>query len=279
MSRARYNTQMFALRKPPPSRIELAGRRYRLLRVFKHDFFAATCLYEAENAPAPKGINKIVVKFGRVQGFCGIPLSWYGRWLRAHEEAVYKALAGVKGVPRWVGRFGETSYGIEYIEAKPLDHVEQVQPGFFSDLRRILDDIHTRGVGYCDANKRSNILVAPDGEPFLVDYQLAVRRRDDLPWPLRTIIGHIVRRAAEMDLYHVYKHKRRMLPDKLTPAELALSRRRSLLHTLHRRLTDPWRWVRRRLLRQRYRKGALQSPTAELEDHRQPEKATWRESY
>lgn len=269
---------MFALRKPPPGQIELAGRRYRLLRVFKHDFFAATCLYEAENGPAPNGINKIVVKFGRSQGFCGIPLSWYGRLLRAHEEAVYKALANVKGVPRWVGRFGETGYAIEYVEGRPLDHVTVPTARFFDDLRRVFDEIHARGVGYCDANKRSNILVAPGGEPFLVDYQLAVRRRDDLPWPLRTIIGRIVRSAAKMDLYHVYKHKRRMLPDKLTPAELALSHRRGVLHTLHRRGTDPWRWLRRRLLRQRHRKGALQSPTAELEDHYQPEKATWRES-
>jgi hypothetical protein len=133
-------------------------------------------------------------------------------------------------------------------------------------------------VAYADANKRSNMLVAEDGRPFLVDYQIAIRRRDDLPWPLGWIVGTAVTYVARKDLYHLYKHKRRLSPDELRPFEDAVSRSRSGLHWLHRKLTKPYRSLRRMFLHKRYVKGALLSPTAGLEDHHQPEKDTWRKA-
>jgi len=80
------------------------------------------------------------------------------------------------------------------------------------------------------------------------------------------------------DLYHLYKHKRRLAPDELTPEEDALSRKRSGVHLLHRKLTKPYRALRRGFLKKQFEKGSLESPTAALEDHHQPEKATWRRS-
>jgi len=265
---------MFALRESPPPNVDVGTGRYRLVRVFKHDFYAATCLYEAS---APAAAPKVVVKFGRMQSFCGLPMGWIGRLMRRREEAIYQALAGVRGVPRWVGQLGENGYAIEYIEGRPLDHVESPPPGFFDALKELFDAIHARGVAYCDANKRSNILVGPGGRPFLVDYQLAIRRRDDLPWPISRLVARAVDYVMRTDLYHLYKHKRKLCPGELSEQEEALSRRRRGLHLLHRKLTKPYRALRRGFLRKQYQEGRLISPTAELEDHDQPEKATWRE--
>ena len=132
MSR-RGNTQLFALSQPPPTTLALAGKDYHLVRVFKHDFFAATCMYEADAGDATDWPpRRIVVKFGRTQGFCGLGLAWYGRWLAAHEEDIYRAVAGVKGVPRWVGRVGQTGYAMEFIQGRPLDHLDSPPPGFFA---------------------------------------------------------------------------------------------------------------------------------------------------
>jgi len=278
MSVGRLNTQLFALRQSPPATVRLNGRAYRLLRVFKHDFFAATCLYEfdpVDGTETPE-IRQVVVKFGRTQALCGLGMTWYAEWMRRHEEAIYGLLKGVPGVPRWMGRLGATAYAIEYVQARPLDHPPPPPPGFFDRLRRIFDEIHARGVGYGDANKRSNILVGPGGEPFLVDFQIAIRRRDDLPWPLNRLAAVAVRYIAAKDLYHLYKHKRRISPGELTPQEEALSRRRTGLHALHRRLTKHWRTLRRKFLSRQYEEGRLVSPSADLEDHHQPEKATWR---
>ena len=282
MKRRSHNTQLFALRQPPPQMLDVAGGRYRLARVFKHDFFAATCLYERVPlkppgaAPVLPPFEKIVVKFGRKQDFCGLPAAWYGRLLRHHEREMYMRLAGIAGVPRWVGNVGLNGYAIEYVDALPLDHLDCPPAGLFDRLRLILDQIHARGIAYGDANKRSNILVDAHGQPHLIDYQIALRRREDWPWPLRPLMAAAVRYMTHRDLYHLYKHKRRLAPQELTPQEEELSYTRSFLHQLHRKLTDPWRAVRRAFLKRQYQRGALRSPTEGLEDHHQPEKETWR---
>ncbi|MFP4053394.1 MAG: hypothetical protein ACLFV7_05975 [Phycisphaerae bacterium] len=270
----RRNTRLFALRSTPPGQIILAGHSYRLVKVFKHDFFAATCLYRtAEPAEYPR----IVVKYGREQDFLGLPTDGLGMWNRRREENIYRRLSGVEGTPAWIGRVGHTGYAIEYLDAVPLDHLDSPPQGFFDRLRELFDAVHARGVGYCDANKRSNILVGSAGEPYLVDFQLSVRRRERLPWPWRQLADRVVDYVIDRDIYHLYKHKRRLAPQELTPEEEAISRRRSGLHLLHRRLTKPWRSLRRAFLRRQHRQGLLESPTAHLEDHHQPEKATWRD--
>jgi hypothetical protein len=135
--------------------------------------------------------------------------------------------------------------------------------------------VHARGVAYGDANKRSNILVDRSGRPHLVDFQIALRRRDELPWPISAVLRRLVGYLAAKDLYHLYKHKRRMVPQELTAEEEALSRRRVGLHWLHRFLTKPYRWWRRRFLNRQYRSGLLISPTAGMEEDT-PEDAVWR---
>ena len=271
--------QMFALRQGPPMRVGVAGCQYVLSRVFKHDFWAATCLYELDG-PAPRSPQpptpRIVVKFGRDHAFCGLPVELLGRWLAGHERAIYARLAGVEGLPRCLGPVGRNGIAIEYVEASPLDHLNEIPPGLFDRLRETLDEIHARDVAYCDANKRSNILVAAGARPVLVDFQIAIATRDDLPWPIGTLIRTAVRYMAAKDIYHLCKHKRKLAPDQLTPQEQRLAEKPRGLHWVHRKLTKPYRWLRRRFLRAQYDKGALVSPSAELEDHRQPEKDTWR---
>lgn len=263
---------MFALRQTPAERMTLAGRSYRLQRVFKHDFWAATCLYVREDEPD----RRIVVKFGRGHPFCGFPLQWYGEMLRKHEGGFYRRLRGIEGVPEHIGDVGPCGFAIEYIDARPLDHLDAPPPGFFDRLRRLMDAIHARGVAYCDANKRSNILVDHSGGPWLIDYQISLRTPAGWPRSLGALACTVVRYLQAKDIYHIYKHKRRLAPDELTAEEEVLSRRRSGLHLLHRRLTKPYRALRRRLLRIDYEAGSLRSPTATLEHHHQPEKSTWR---
>jgi len=268
----RTNSRLFALPAPPAEVVRVAGTDYRLRRVFKHDFFAATCLYEAEGA----GSRRIVVKLYRTQGLFGVPGRWLGRASRDHELGIYAALEGVVGVPRCLGAVGETGLAIEYIDAAPLDHYDKPPAGTFDHLRAILDAVHGRGVAYVDGNKRSNILVDSAGNVHLIDYQIAIRRREGWPAPPRWLAGKVVGYFQRKDIYHLYKHKRRLAPEELTGQEDALSRPRGGLHWLHRKLTKPYRALRRRYLRKRDQAGDLVSPTAELEDHYQPEKDAWK---
>jgi len=57
------------------------------------------------------------------------------------------------------------------------------------------------------------------------------------------------------DLYHLFKHKRRLCPQFLTPQEQTLSRRRSRLIRLHRLAATPLRKLHRSLLQYLYAKG------------------------
>ena len=264
---------MFALRDGPPEKIQLRGVEYRSAKVFKHDFWAATCLYRGKRGAVPA---RVVVKFGRTQAFCGLPLSFYSRWLTAHEEKIYRLLAGITGVPQCLGHTGEGGLAIEYVEGLPLDHLDEIPTGLFERLREVMEQIHERGVAYCDANKKSNVLVSADGDCFLVDYQIAIYAHDDWPWPFGQISRAAVRYMAAKDTYHILKHKRRLAPEQLLPGEETVSRSRGLFHRIHRKLGKPYRFLRRRFLQGQYAKGALQSPTAGLEDHQQPEKSTWR---
>jgi hypothetical protein len=270
----RANRAFFALPSGPPEAVTVQTLTYRLTKVFKHDFFAATCLYETAEAT---DIPKIVVKFSRQHGFLGWPVAWLGEYLSRREVNVYRKLKGVVGVPRFMGWVEQGGYAIQFIDGRPLDHPPAPPKGFFEELRTIFDAVHARGVAYCDANKRSNILIDQAGKPWLIDYQISIVRNDKLLPPISWIVDASFRQMCRKDLYHLYKHKRRMAPDELTAEEDALSRWRSGLHGLHRKLSKPYRTWRRKFLAMKYRKGQLQSPTAELEDHIQPEKDSWRE--
>lgn len=273
--RVSSNTQLFALRHPPPSRLRVQGRAYELVRVFKHDFYAATALYAAAEAGAPP--EKLVVKFGREQPFCGLPLAWIGRHLLRRERALHRRVDGVPGVQRWVAAISPTAYALEYLEGITLDRLTAPPPaGFFDRLRELIDAFHARGAAYGDLHKRSNILVAPDGRPGLIDFQISLIDDERASWPRRWWVRRWVRYLQRMDLYHLYKHKRRLAPDELTEEQQRLSRPRGRVIAFHRRMATPLRRLRRAFLNRLHRKGKLVSPSAHLEDHEQPEKATWR---
>jgi hypothetical protein len=271
------SSRLFALPAPPPERLSIAGAEYRLARVFKHDFFAATCLYEATGGtPVLPTMPKLVVKLYRTRSFLGFPLGWAGRWSRLHEQVVYEKLKGVHGVPAWAGRVGPAGFAVEYIDALPLANFRPPPPGYFERMRAILDAVHARGVAYVDANKRSNMLVGPDGQAWLIDFQISMWRREHWPWPFRAWSARFIRYFQRKDLYFLYKHKRRLCPADLTPEQEAMSHPSGWVHRLHTRLSAPYRRMRRRFLQKQYQEGKLVSPTAKLEDHCQPEKDSWR---
>lgn len=265
----RQSSAMFALAGTPSATLQIDGLPYQLRQVFKHDFWAAACLYVCDDASAR--FARVVVKFGRECRFGPLPMKWVGRAMVAHECDIYRALHGMSGVPAFIGRLSPTCFAMEFIEGKPLDHHDRAPAGFFEKLRAVFSQMHLRGIAYVDANKRSNVIVQPDGNPVVIDFQISLRRRSAnvLLWPL-------IRYMQGKDLYHALKHKRRMAPDELTAEELAVCKRRTGLHWLHRKLTKPYRALRRGYLNGKFKEGRLISPTADLETHHQPEKDSWR---
>jgi len=90
---------------------------------------------------------------------------------------------------------------------------------YFRSARAALRALHRAGISHNDLAKEQNWLRSPDGRAYLLDFQLAsvFERRS---W--------LFRMAAYEDLRHFLKHKRRYVPDAVTPAERKVLARKSL---------------------------------------------------
>jgi AMP-binding enzyme C-terminal domain len=90
---------------------------------------------------------------------------------------------------------------------------------YFRSARAALRALHRARISHNDLAKEQNWLRTPDGRAYLLDFQLAsvFARR-----------GWLFRMAAREDLRHFLKHKRRYIPDAVTPAERRVLARKSL---------------------------------------------------
>ena len=154
-----------------PATIELEGRPFALIEDLKHDSWAATGLYGGAN-------GKVICKFNREQNILGVPMRWLGRMLARRESEFLHRTDDVPNLPR--GRGPVTTDGTVrlssvarvYVEGHPLADGEHVNDDFFPQLRMTLDEIHRRGLAHVDLHKRENIIVADDGRPCLIDFQI-----------------------------------------------------------------------------------------------------------
>jgi hypothetical protein len=247
-----FQHQLYACgERPLPAQITVGENFYRLSQVFKNDFFAATALYEYSNKPQEPRIptpQQIILKLNRQEHFLGLPLAWLGEMLCLHQISILRHLNHLNGTPRFISRYGTTGFIYQYVPGRTLkENKEKLPDDFFDQLLKLLRQIHQSNVVYLDTNKRDNIILGPDGRPHLVDFQIS------LHIPKRFLFS---RRLAESlrntlqnaDLYHLYKHKRKLAPELLTPEEYPLSRPTSKAIKLHRLAATPLRKLRRKLL-------------------------------
>ncbi|MEW5423117.1 serine/threonine protein kinase [Amorphus sp. 3PC139-8] len=135
------------------------------------------------------------------------------------ERRALRRLDGLKGVPQLVAAERGRLYrgwmaGVPLHIAEPHGDV-----AFFREAKRRLHSLHRRGIAHNDLAKQQNWLRLADGEPGLIDFQLASVH------PRR---GKLFRVLAYEDLRHLLKHKKRYCPDALTARERTILSRKSL---------------------------------------------------
>jgi RIO-like serine/threonine protein kinase len=161
-------------------------------------------------------------------------------WLARREALALRCIAGMVATPqllRWDGRVLDRSYmaGDAMYQRPPHGDV-----AYFQNARRLLQMLHRRGVAHNDLAKEANWLVLDDGNPALIDFQLAVRGRPRSRW---------MRLLAREDLRHLLKHKRTYCPRALTPIERRVLQRHSWLREVWFATGKPvYRFVTRKLL-------------------------------
>jgi hypothetical protein len=229
-------------RAEPPAAVNVGARPFRHLTTFKHDSWAATALYEADD-----GI-RIVCKFNRVEPVFGISMRWLGRWLARRERRMLDELADEPLVPAGCGdvyvsgRRARNCVAHAFVPGRPLVRHMPLDPAFFPMLEKLLQRVHRRGIAYVDLHKRENILVGEDGRPYLIDFQIS------LQLPRRGTAGTLLRLLQRCDAYHLAKHVRRGRLDQGEPSTAPRGVGRPWVIRLHRRIAVPLRTSRRALL-------------------------------
>ncbi|MDZ4771780.1 MAG: hypothetical protein SGI72_01460 [Planctomycetota bacterium] len=192
-----------------------------------------------------------------------VPLSGVlSRRLLRRERKALERLDGLSGVPRLVpfqassalaavpgvitcaaGASAKTASVTDlrsslvrtFIEGAPLSEAAALPANFFDELDALVVAVHARGVCHNDLHKEQNVIVAADGYPWLVDFQLASVHESGS--------SQLARRARE-DLRHVEKHRRRYTRDGRGPNGVqsfgrGSGRRRSPLALAWRRAGKP----------------------------------------
>ena len=189
------------------TRKNLAERKIRSLRPAKP--------WQPDVSLVRHDAGLIVVKDYRSRGFLyrffvGLPSTW-------NEARIYQKLAGIKGIPRCYGKLDRYAIGVEYIEGR---NASSFKPGdlphsFFDDLREIVDTIHERNIVVCDLRNKKNVLVAENGDPFLIDFCTGFER--GRPWSFFRNWLHGI--FYQDDLLGLVKLKRQLAPELLMPEE------------------------------------------------------------
>ena len=224
-----------------PEYVILKQTEYRLEQVFKHDFWAASGLYA-------NGTGRVVLKIYRQQDLLGLPMKWLGRWLARREMYFYSQLQDLPGIPGLLGKLDDNGFIHGYVPGPTLLECprNKIDDGFFDRLADLMGSLHRRGISYIDANKRDNVIVATDGQPYLIDFQISWRPNG---WGCAGLSNRALRFMQRMDFYHLFKHKSRLRPDLMRPQEWQLRRNPGFWHRMHRIVAKPFRQFRRTTLR------------------------------
>ena len=226
----------------PPDTIDIHQCAYQLVRIYKHDSWAATALYESVDGNPQ---NKVVCKFNRTQPIGLLPMGWLGKRLADREFAMYDLLADLPDIARGYrtiyhgGKVMINACAHDFIEGNPLRWHDVVDDDFFDKLDACLLQMHQRNVAYVDMNKSENVIVNSKGDPCLIDFQISQQWSSIwLRAPLR-----ILQRS---DLYHSFKLRRRFRPDLLDRSQ----EKKWIPWWIraHRSFATPFRACRRRLL-------------------------------
>ena len=169
--------------------------------------------------------RSLMVKDVRKKNFL---LRWtLGLWLIHKEWKIYSRLTGMKGIPQPVERIDRFAFAMEFIPGRSILRGEPLPSSFFSDLERVLREVHGRGVVHLDLRHKGNILVSEKGEPFLIDFNSSFAFKEK--GFLRRYLFPLLR---WVDDGRLLKLKNRISPSLMMPEEIAFLKRFNRLRRL-----------------------------------------------
>ena len=168
------------------------------------------------------------------------------RAMLRRENDAYRRLAGIDGIPRCLGLREDGSLLLEFVEGEAFResaHALRDREAFFSELLRIILCIHEAGVAHADLKRRGNILISPEGKPYLIDFGSAMMRRED-----GGLLPGVVPPGLDLNAWIKLKYRRRY--DDVSPAD-AVYYHPTAIEAVARVVRRVWR----RLTGRRFRKA------------------------
>jgi len=139
-----------------------------------------------------------------------------GRFLLGREVRALHRLEGLGGIPSQAFRVDALSMAARFVPGRALADTPDgpFSTDFLLALEALLRQVHARGLVHLDTRGGGNLLIGPDGQPGIIDFQAALSTR----WMPRALR----RWFEDMDLSGIYKKWQRWQPDTLGEERLAL---------------------------------------------------------
>jgi predicted Ser/Thr protein kinase len=156
--------------------------------------------------------------------------------LVAREAKALRALKGTPGVPEYFGKIDRLAFAMEYVEGRPVaDFAEgELDPAVFPRVQAVIDAIHRRGVSHGDLKRRSNLLVTPEKQVYLIDFAAATIGNR----PLRFFSNWLQKKMAEIDDKSLPRIKKFAAPDLMTEDDWDKLNNKTGLEKLARKLLN-----------------------------------------
>ena len=173
---------------------------------------------------------------------------WFGRIVAPvliwREASALKRLDGIVGVPQLYRQLDARGVLIEYLPATPWPQARPSEAAY-ERLEALVQAMHERGVAHCDLRAPSNMLVADDGTPYIVDFVARVCRGQvwNLPW------NWVFRQFVGADESALAKLRVRFAPSLATAADRALLAERGPVERVARAIGERTREIVRFFVR------------------------------
>ncbi len=120
------------------------------------------------------------------------------------EARAYARMKDLRGVPKFYGMIDERYLVMEYVHGQPYrDAGITDREAWFTRLLEIIRGFHSLGVAHGDLKSKSNLMVASNGAPRVIDFGTTVLQRDGF----HPINNRLFEYACQLDLNAWVKHK------------------------------------------------------------------------
>ena len=142
-------------------------------------------------------------------------------FLRNREIVTLQKLAGIQGIPAYLGDIGPYAYKMQFVDGTaPTPETLATTEGLLSQLQTIIESIHKAGVTHNDT-RPDNLIYSKEGQLYLIDFGAAMHRpagNSLLSKPAHWLFNYL----TKTDRSKVARLKQRYRPEELDETDKQL---------------------------------------------------------